>query len=57
MSKEFSEENMKPLPWRTRAELHPDFAEAAFALPVGGVTAQPIKTDFGYHIILVEGKE
>ena len=29
-------------------------ADAAFALPVGGITA-PIKTDFGWHVVRVEG--
>ena len=38
------------------------FQEAAFALPVSSLanptyTDPPIKTKFGYHIIMVEGKK
>lgn len=38
------------------------FQEAAFALPISTVTNPvytdpPIKTKFGYHIIMVEGKK
>ena len=33
------------------------FAEAAFALPVGGFTETPVETEFGWHIILVEGRQ
>ena len=32
------------------------FANAAFALDVGQMTPAPIKTQFGYHLILVEGR-
>jgi peptidyl-prolyl cis-trans isomerase C len=31
-----------------------EFEEVAFALDVGTYTAEPVKSDFGYHIILVE---
>lgn len=31
------------------------FENAAFTLPVGQVS-QPVKTEFGYHLILVTGK-
>ena len=38
------------------------FQEAAFALPVSSLgnptyTNPPVKTQFGYHIIMVEGKK
>ena len=38
------------------------FQEAAFALPTNGmdnpvVTDPPVKTKFGYHIIMVEGRK
>lgn len=32
--------------------LDPDFAEEAFSLKVGSYTLMPVKTRFGYHIIL-----
>jgi peptidyl-prolyl cis-trans isomerase C len=32
------------------------FAEAAFALPIGQVS-EPVKSEFGYHLILVEKRE
>ncbi len=39
-----------------RGRMVPAFEEAAFSLPVGKVS-KPIKTDFGYHLILVEAKK
>ncbi|MBH48655.1 MAG: hypothetical protein CME71_10845 [Halobacteriovorax sp.] len=39
-----------------RGRMVPEFEKAAFELPVGKVSA-PVKTDFGFHIILVEGKK
>lgn len=38
------------------------FQEAAFALPISTLanpvyTDPPVKTNFGYHIIMVEGKK
>jgi peptidyl-prolyl cis-trans isomerase NIMA-interacting 4 len=45
------------LGWKTKAELTPAFADAAFALAVGQYTKQPVKSPFGYHIILVEGRK
>ena len=38
----------------TRAQMVPEFAEAAFGLEKNTYTETPIKTDFGYHVILVE---
>ena len=32
----------------------PEFAEAAFSLKKGQYTKTPVKTQFGYHVILVE---
>ncbi len=34
----------------------PEFAEAAFALKIGEVTQQPVKTQFGYHVIRLDEK-
>ncbi len=39
-----------------RGSMAPSFEQAAFALPVGQVS-EPVKTNFGYHLIKVEQKE
>jgi peptidyl-prolyl cis-trans isomerase C len=39
-----------------RGDMVPEFAEAAFSLQPGGYTKQPIKTQFGWHVIKVEEK-
>jgi peptidyl-prolyl cis-trans isomerase C len=40
----------------TASDMVPEFAEAAFALDKGQYTKKPVKTRFGWHIILVEDK-
>ena len=37
-----------------RGAMVPEFEDAAFSQEVGVVSAEPVKTDFGYHVILVE---
>ena len=37
-----------------RGVMVPEFDEATFALEVGTTSQEPVKSDFGYHIILVE---
>ena len=32
------------------------FATAAFAMAIGAFTADPVKTEFGWHVIKVEGR-
>ncbi len=44
------------LGWFSQDEMVPAFANAAFALPVGQYTKTPVQTQFGWHVILVEGK-
>eukprot|EP00879_Flechtneria_rotunda_P020382 GHRR01021444.1.p2 GENE.GHRR01021444.1~~GHRR01021444.1.p2 ORF type:complete len:116 (+),score=19.16 GHRR01021444.1:124-471(+) len=44
------------LGWKRRNELVGPFAEAAFKLQVGQMS-DIIKTQFGYHIILCEGRK
>ncbi|MEW9805581.1 peptidylprolyl isomerase [Mesorhizobium sp. ZMM04-5] len=37
-------------------QMVPEFEKAAFALEVGGYTKEPIQSQFGWHVILVEDK-
>lgn len=37
-----------------KRDVVPEFAEVAFSLAPGVVSAEPVKTEFGYHVILVE---
>ena len=50
------------LGWMTRGSMVGPFQDAAFDLPISNLgspvyTDPPIKTKFGYHIIMVEGKK
>lgn len=62
---EYSEDKARQggdLGWMTRGSMVGPFQDAAFALPISTVnspiyTNPPIKTKFGYHIIMVEGKK
>lgn len=50
------------LGWQIRGSMVGAFQDAAFALPISTInspiyTDPPIKTKFGYHIIMVEGKK
>ncbi|XP_007889386.1 peptidyl-prolyl cis-trans isomerase NIMA-interacting 4 [Callorhinchus milii] len=50
------------LGWMTRGSMVGPFQEAAFALPNSTTdkpvyTDPPVKTKFGYHIIMVEGRK
>jgi len=44
------------LGWMSRDQLVPEFADAAFSLPVGQLSSL-VKSQFGYHIIIVEEKK
>ena len=45
------------LGWITQGMMVPEFEQAMFALEVGELSAEPVKTEFGYHLIRVEAKE
>ncbi|CAF0751801.1 unnamed protein product [Adineta steineri] len=49
------------LGWMTRGSMVGEFQDAAFALPVSTlakpVISSLVKTKFGYHLIMVEGKK
>lgn len=60
VARDYSEDKARSggdLGWKIRGEMVGPFQEAAFALPKGGMTYEPVKTNFGYHIILVEDKK
>jgi peptidyl-prolyl cis-trans isomerase C len=44
------------LGWFSQDEMVPAFATAAFALSPGQYTKAPVQTQFGWHVILCEGK-
>ncbi|XP_031800942.1 peptidyl-prolyl cis-trans isomerase NIMA-interacting 4, partial [Sarcophilus harrisii] len=50
------------LGWMSRGSMVGPFQEVAFSLPVSSLdkpvyTDPPVKTKFGYHIIMVEGRK
>jgi len=45
------------LGWFNPKQMVPAFAEAVSKMKPGEMTLKPVKTRFGYHIILVEGKK
>ena len=53
LAKEYSEEPAE-LGYFTKDMMVPEFSEAAFKLKKGQYTKQPVKTKFGYHVIMVE---
>ena len=38
----------------TAEAMVPEFSDAAFAMKKGTFSQKPVKTEFGYHVILVE---
>ncbi|KAL2155957.1 hypothetical protein VTH82DRAFT_699 [Thermothelomyces myriococcoides] len=63
VAREMSEDKAKSggsLGWKTKGSLDPQFEEVAFKLPpspVDSPTFDRVKTGFGYHIIMVEGRK
>lgn len=45
------------LGWFELNKMVPEFATATSILKVGGFTMTPIKTDYGFHVIYLEGKK
>ncbi|EEQ83726.1 Peptidyl-prolyl cis-trans isomerase pin4 [Blastomyces dermatitidis] len=63
VAREFSEDKARQggsLGWKVRGSLHGDFEKVAYELETS-TTANPkwaeVKTGFGYHIIMVEGRK
>lgn len=40
----------------SKGQMVPEFDKVVWALKVGEMTAKPVKTQFGYHVIYLEGK-
>jgi len=53
LAKEYSKDQ-SDLGYFTAEMMVPEFSEAAFAMGKGTYSKEPVKTEFGYHIILVE---
>jgi peptidyl-prolyl cis-trans isomerase C len=44
------------LGWFKKGDMVPEFAEAAFQLKKGDISAAPVKTQFGFHVIKLEDR-
>ncbi len=40
----------------SKGQMVPEFSKAVWALSTGNITDKPVKTQFGYHVIYLEGK-
>ena len=45
------------LGWFGEGQMVPEFSKAAFALNPGDIVTQPVKTQFGWHVIMVEDRK
>ena len=62
LAKEHSEDpgnadNGGDLGWVSRGDMVPEFEDAGFALQIGELSATPVKTDFGYHLIRLDDRQ
>ncbi|MAE51425.1 MAG: rotamase [Micavibrio sp.] len=55
-SKDNTADNGGELGYFAKGDVVPEFADMAFSMKKGAVTKEPVKTDFGYHVIKVEDK-
>lgn len=56
LAKEYSKDTVVDLGYFTADMMDADFSAAAFSMNVGEYTKKPVKTVYGYHVILVEDK-
>ncbi len=54
LAKTYSEEKNPNLGYFTKQMMVPEFADAAFRMKKGQYSQKPIKTNFGYHVIIVD---
>lgn len=50
-------DNGGDLGWVSRGMLDPAFEQASFALQIGDLAPEPVKSDFGYHLIRLDDRE
>lgn len=59
VARTYSEEKARSggdLGWKSRGSMVKEFEDVAFSIPLN-THSQPFKTEFGYHIILVEDRQ
>lgn len=54
LAKKYTKDSTVELGYFSEDIMVPEFTKATFALPKGEYTKAPVKTQFGYHVILVE---
>ena len=54
LAQEYSKDQTADLGYFTKDMMVPEFSEAAFNMNKGEYSKKPVKTEFGYHVILVE---
>lgn len=54
LAKEYSLDNAVDLGYFTKDMMVPEFSDVAFNMKKGEYSKTPVKTEFGYHVILVE---
>lgn len=54
LAQEYSKDQAVDLGYFTKDMMVPEFSDAAFSMNKGEYSKKPVKTEFGYHVILVE---